>query len=661
MNFVNYFKHKFSNKILLLPYFRKKKIFLSNSYKSDALIKKFIKKTPDYDNIRLAFYENNIFPYSKDSEREDIIEFLKKNFQKEHKKYFKLAEDILRKNFIIFEKTKKFNSKINWHYGFFNNFVWPLKESHKIEIRPNNIDVDVKYVWELNRHSYFIYLAYAYYLSGEEKYAIEFKNQILDWIKYNPPNFGINWNSALEISIRLINWIYSLYFLKKSKVINNKQFFSKIFRVMFNHAYYLRYFYSRRAFNHTVGELFGLYLFSRIFNKLKPIQKWEQWAFKKFKLQIILQTREDGTNIEQSINYHRFVLEFFLLFLILNPDLNVNEKKKINKMYDYILGSIKPNNSYPLIGDSDDATILPLNYNNSNLFDSLINLGAIIFKREDLKYISRRLSPTTILLSGLKGKDVFNFLEIKEPNEKICLFKKAGFFIIRNNWSEKANYLFIDYGRYGPQYAAHTHSSFTNFVFSYKGMDIIVDSGTYTYNKNLKERDYFRSSRAHNIVVINQQNQALKLPWFGWKNKPKVLRELNFNKDVLKFSGFHDGYKGFLVKRTIMTNEAVNFVRITDIIYNKSNDSKTKLQEINLYFHFQKDLNVKIEKNSVIIENILVIKINSQKENNLFLKNCYISPKYGYKFKNNMLNVRIINPFQNANKIKITTEINPMN
>ena len=40
-----------------------------------------------------------------------------------------------------------------------------------------------------------ILLGEAYQLTGDEKYANEFKKQVLGWIESNPPKRGVNWAS----------------------------------------------------------------------------------------------------------------------------------------------------------------------------------------------------------------------------------------------------------------------------------------------------------------------------------------------------------------------------------------------------------------------------------------------------------------------------------
>jgi len=657
-NFINFYKPELLNNLLLFTYYNKKRTILRNSFHSDFLLDEFFKKSLNFEKMRNIFFNKQIFAYSNNLEREKIIEYLKEDCVIEIGNYIEYADKIIRKELSIFEKSYRFKNKLDWHYSFFNTFKWILEKSENINIHPNIREIDVKYVWELNRHQFLIYLGFAYYFSKNKVYAREFKQLILDWIKKNPPLYGINWHSGLEISIRLISWIFSLYFFKDSKEINNNDFFKKIFTSMFQHAYYLRYFYSRRKFNHTVGDIFGLYLFSKIFEEIKPIKKWEKKFYKKFKRQILLQIRPDGTHIEQSVNYHRFVLEFFILFVLINPnDINEEEKKNINKMYDYLLYIIKPNRNFPLIGDFDDGKVLLLTFYKNNPFIDLINLGSILFQRGDLKYASKNISPISILLLGTRGYEIYKKLKIQEPYKKFKYFENAGYIVIRNNWSDKANFLFIDFGKFGAQKAGHSHSSITNFIYCYRGKNIINDSGTYTYNKSWKERNLFRSSKAHNILVINQKNQAEIKSWFEWEKKPKLKRNIYIKDGGIELSCIHNGYKGFLVERKIITNDVLNELLIKDKIIPLNYLKTNELVSINLYLHFDNSIKLELINNRVLINDEMKLEISSKHNFITRFEKFFYSPLYGIKMECPMLNIYLNNDF-NANKIiEIETKI----
>jgi len=651
--------NKIFQKFVFFKYHNKKREVIRNSFVSDKLFKNIFRSLK-ITEIRRLFFNNRLFAFSNKNEKAKIIGYLNHYCNREIKDYLHYANRIINKEFDIFDITHRFKEKVDWHYSFFNDFSWLMQKSEVMDKRPKNMDIDVKYVWEFNRHQFLIYLGFAYYYTEDEIYAREFKSLVLDWINNNPPLYGINWHSGLEISIRLISWIFTLYFFENSKVINNNKFFKEIFKSMYQHAYYLKYFYTRCSLNHTIGDLFGIYLFSKVFKEFKPIKKWEKRFFKKFKKQIILQTRLDGTNVEQSVNYHRFVLEFFSLFYILNPNsLKREERDLIEKMYDYLLFLIKPDRSYPLIGDSDDGKVLLLTYHKKNSFVDLINLGTIMFQREDLKFISEELSPLSILLFGTKGYEVYNNLKSKKPKNKFRHFKNAGHIIIRDNWSKKGNYLFVDYGIFGDQAAGHSHSSITNIIFSYQGKNIINDSGTYSYNKSWKERNWYRGSKAHNIIVINNKNQAKIKSWFSWENKPKLNRSVSIN-DVIELTCNY-GYEGFLIERKIITNKFLNNLKVKDKIIPLSNLDNDKSCNINYYLHFDKKVELKHFNNNIIINNELKIEISSKERLEISFEKYYYSPNYGFKEECWMLNVHLIKKFNNKKAIEITSKISPIN
>ncbi len=646
-----------TRKILLFKYYNKKREIIRKSGISGEFFWRML-GSPKITDIRNLFFNNKIFAYSNKEEKENIIEYLKDNCSREINNCINYADKVIRKEFDIFEKTHLFEKKINWHYSFNNHFIWKLQKSEKMDIRPKYKQVDVKYTWEFNRHQFLTYLGFAYYYTKDERYAKEFKHLIIDWIKSNPPLRGINWYSGLEISIRLITWIFTLYFFDDSKEINNEEFFKKIFISLFQHAYYLKYFYTRSSFNHTVGDLFGIYFFSKIFKELKPIKKWENYFFKKFKKQIYLQTRLDGTNIEQSVNYHRFVLEFFSLFLILNPNaLDQAEREIIEKMYNYLLFSIKPNKSFPLIGDLDDGKVLLLTFHNKNPFNILLNLGSILFQRENLKNLSETIEIPSILLLGIEGYKTFNNLKSQEPRKKIKYFRNAGYAIMRNNWTSKANYIFVDNGNFGPKSAGHSHSSISNFVFSHKGKDIIIDSGTYTYNKSLNERNLFRSSKAHNVLTINSENQAKLGTYFAWGTKPKIKRSFKENNGLFELTCYHDGYKGFLVKRKIVTNIDLNNIIIEDYVFPTINISNRKPDEINIFIHFNNDVKIRLEENRVIINNELSLEVSSNQDFQMNIEKGLRSPHYGFKYEIEVLNIHITHNFENGEEVYVKSEL----
>ncbi len=62
-----------------------------------------------------------------------------------------------------------------------------------------------------------------------------------------------------------------------------------------------------------------------------------------------------------------------------------------------------------------------------------------------------------------------------------------------------------DIGRNG--FGGHGHNDQLSFVMSTQKGDYIIDPGTYSYTSDKKRRHFFRSSVAHNSIVLNKQEQ----------------------------------------------------------------------------------------------------------------------------------------------------------
>jgi len=660
--------HQILRRIIFSKFYKKKKIILKNSYNSEKFFGNFFKGKLDFQYICNDFFAKTFFSYPILSEKKKIISLLKELNDNEIRSYIDYADEIIDNKFKIFEKNHHFRNDIDWHFSFFGDYSFDINASEKLNyfgFSNNNELIDVKYVWEFNRHQFLHYLGIAYYITNNEKYSYKYRDLILDWIKKNPPLFGVNWASGLDISIRLNTWIFSLWFFKDSKLVNNRMFFEKIFKSMFQHAYYLRFFYTRYSFNHTVGDLFGVYLFSKVFNNLNPLIKWEKKFFEKFRKQIFFQTRSDGVNIEQSINYHRFVLEFFTLFVILDKKkMYQKELNRIEKMFDFLIYTIKPDMNFPVIGDSDDGSILPLNFYRKNKFNDLINLSSILFTRSDLKYISKDISVISLLFLGYEGYNKFINLLIKKPKYKYHFFKKSGYITFRDSWSKKANYLFLDYGKFGPLHASHSHSGITNLVLSINGKDLLIDSGTFTYNKSWEIRNLFRSSKSHNVLSINSKNQADIVNWWMWKNKPKLKRIVTKKENNYYFSCYHNGYKNFIIYRKVIVPVDFKELKIIDEIIKedlKANEIESSRNVFDIFFHFDNKNKIELRENRILINSNLIMKFKANRDFSLSLIDTYYSLNYGVKIPNKSLRIRINEEKWNDERIKIYTKLEYLN
>jgi hypothetical protein len=75
------------------------------------------------------------------------------------------------------------------------------------------------------------------------------------------------------------------------------------------------------------------------------------------------------------------------------------------------------------------------------------------------------------------------------------------------------------------------------------GRDILIDPGTSVYNGAPEWRNFFRSTRAHNTVVVDGHSQSQPGGSFSWKRKAKTRVLKNISLPEFEYvDGEHDGY-----------------------------------------------------------------------------------------------------------------------
>ena len=560
-------------------------------------------------------------------------------------KVLKEAEDICSHKFKIFDKTFQFGKEINWHIAE-NGNLWPVKKWYQIKL-DNNKFGDVKYTWELNRHQHLMILGRAYYYTKNEKFAVEFKNEVMQWIKSNPVEYGINWSSGLEIALRAISWTVSMDFFYKSPLID-KSFLNNFLQTLwsFGSHIYQNLFYTEHLMNnnHLIGEATALLFISLYFNRKSESEKWFKKAMEILKKESIRQFNKDGTSIENSSSYEVFSLYFLLLDMLVLEKNGISVPSEIysaiEKGTNFTQYLIKPDGELAKYGDCDEAKVLLLS-NNSQVAD-VLNLASVIFNRADFKYsISENIFPENVFfLLGNDGLKKWNNLKPLKTYGRARYFPNGQIGIVRDN----NNSLLVKLGNI----EGHSHADIGHFLLSLAKEEVIIDSGTYKYNYNANWRKYFRSSEAHNTLMIDGIEQAKPIRKFNWESVYKVLSTSFDVKDdkIVKFQTvckvpFRN--TKFSYARTFLYHFQRNMLIVIDEIKGKDKHS------IELNFHlspFVKIINISNnivalsfskDKRLIIVSRNVSDKISSPKVN---ITKGWFSPFYGVKTKAPVISVK---------------------
>lgn len=437
----------------------------------------------------------------------------RENYKDDNATNIKTADEVLNNYFLFrypwdMEKTNiphQFKKEIDW------------------KAIPNG---DEEWCFMLNRHRYWTDIGGAYFLTGKEKYAKGFVNQVTHWIDNNPLQDDLkkfSWR-RIEAGIRCENWIKSFELIKDSKHIT-PEFLAKFLNSLYQHGIYINSAFSdfSKTSNWGVLEFHGLFNLSQFLKEFKVAKKWEKDAIANLETCIKLQILEDGTQWEQSPMYHNEVFHCYLNVNLLAQRNNIELPEIIvQKTKDMAYANIKwqkPNFHQPVLGDSDDTDLR-----------GLITLAALIFKDPVLKSRAYKTVnyEANFLLNSQEIK-TYNNLEVKAPSFLSVYQKSSGDFYMRTSWEQDATYSSLHLKKLG---CGHGHDNILHFTIFANNRDYLIDGGRYSYVDN-KWRAYFKGNASHNTLgVDNLPNSVYQN---SWANKFEARAEGDFTKSTTLF------------------------------------------------------------------------------------------------------------------------------
>ena len=203
-----------------------------------------------------------------------------------------------------------------------------------------------------------------------------------------------------------------------------------------------------------------------------------------------------------------------------------------------------------LFGDCDDGHVLDLG-GSRDAVHHFLSVGAVLYNRSDFKtWAGEYVEPTRWLL-GRASRAQFDALESRPAAEALAshAFPDSGHYLLQCGQQGKDDSvsLTFDCAELGFQsIAAHGHADALHFTLRAFGQEVFVDPGTYDYFRFLEWRNYFRSTRAHNTVVVDDADQSVMLGSFMWGERAQarcITWEPRSNGGTVV--GEHDGYTRF--------------------------------------------------------------------------------------------------------------------
>jgi uncharacterized heparinase superfamily protein len=597
-----------------------------------------------------------------------------KNISEKFSKYLNDLEDIntsnfsYRKNnndcingiFYLLGKNYCFGDHINWHFN--SNDIkksYPNIYTGDVITADNKKFGDYRITWELNRHHHFIWYAQNYLMTKDETYIARLKYELNDWVSQNKVGYGINFKSPMEISIRIINWIVTmviLYRVGRSDIFFNKDVINNLLgQILYlNDNLFIKDRKLRN--NHSIVELAGLIIFKAItdWNRLSSL---DNDLYPKLFKELEEQFYEDGVNFEHSPTYSRFTIESLLVVLVLLKQKEFSDNQKrlydLTKIYVQVLRKfVTPENSVPLFSDSDNGRILFLGGTNKefNNFRGFFDFCGFYFNNEEL-FISENksdINEETKWWCFLSNIEVNSFQKTKKDN--LNYFSSSGYWIYNTEkiyFAFKSGYLGnrnLDF-----EYAPHVHNDLLSYILYINGKPFIVDSGTYTYDiSDDNFRNYFRSSAAHSIIIVDKNEQLSHVETFKAINLPKA--------NLVKLDDYT--CEGSIeLENKIILNRRVKIIKDNKLEFLDSASELSNGMKIETIFNLHPSVKLEIKDSDVYLTNSNVqakICFNKQDRYEIKTKNGWVSESYNEKKENQKL---ILSALSNGSEYRNNWEI----
>ncbi len=417
---------------------------------------------------------------------------------------------------------------------------------------------NIKYTWEKNRHQHTTVLALAWCLTGEEPYAQAALHTIEGWLKHNPAPKGINWTSPLEVGLRLISWAWVFHLLRGHRE-RPRVFVSGAFlESLYQHQCFLMDFESSGpiANHHLIGQAAARYIAALTWPVFPESADWQQQAKAVLEREIQLQVYESGINREMSFSSQVFTTEALLLPAILaerrGDDFSTGYLGQLGSQIKALAWLRDASGNVPNFGDGDEGMAVQLQARTEPRTDWLINLGRrfldVPVTQAPIQLALRgSLASTLILGPRAPGEPQPNSERIPESFG----FQDAGVYSMAFMRATPTEVLVL--ANAGPlgylPTVGHGHADALSFTLSVGGRAVIVDPGTFTYHHQPLWRTYFKSTRSHNTIELDAQDQSEQQGAFSWDTQANVaLERWEARSDGGTLRAAHDGYTRLLGK-----------------------------------------------------------------------------------------------------------------
>ncbi|MCA9263768.1 MAG: alginate lyase family protein [Planctomycetales bacterium] len=378
---------------------------------------------------------------------------------------------------------------------------------------PDFANGDIKLVWELSRFGWVFPLIRQYHRTHDESLPELFWALLEDWAEHNPPYDGANWKCGQETSLRIMSWSFAIYGFATAKATSPARIHQLVRMIGVSARRveaHLPYALSQQN-NHGVSEGMGLWTAGLLFPELRYADRWRQRGRQVLEQLADQLIYDDGGFSQHSWNYHRVMLHLYLWSVQLG---RVNQVVWPSQMLhrlaqagDLLVQMTDPTNGgVPCYGQNDGAMVLPLTSCDSRDYRP-VGQAVSVLTHGHKCYAAGPWDEALWWLFGDAGQPV------RAPERPTSLVSSpSGYVLLQSESSRVAT-------RCGALRHRPSHADQLHVDLWWRGENIAVDAGTYSYNAPSPWNNPFAETRYHNTVTVDgldQMNRVSRFLWLPW-------------------------------------------------------------------------------------------------------------------------------------------------
>lgn len=445
------------------------------------------------------------------------------------------ADDAARGRIAMFGRwPANFGHPIDWQLDPTSGRRWNVNESWSKAMRKRDVG-DIKLTWEVGRFPHLFVLGRAAAAEPHRRRALAevARKQIAAFIHDNPYGQGIHWASGQEIAIRLLAFLFARSAFGQFWPADFHELLAQhVLRAVFYIDEHIEYARFAVYNNHLIGEALALYLGSKVLDGAPELDAMGRKGRRLLTGAALRQFYPDGGYIQQSHNYHRVALHYLVVAIKVARCSGDTEPVEwttaVNRSIDFLYALQNPKDgALPNYGANDGAMILPLTSCDYSDFRPMLQCASILSRGNRLYQTGPWDEESRWL--GLDGP-------VAEAGREGRTFPFSGHHVLR---PEPDTFAVLRCGTLRDRFS---QIDMLHLDFWFRGVNLLVDGGSYLYNGPREWYEHFFRTASHNTVVVDGADQMVHYRQFKVLYPTEArLRRFDVERGVM--AGEHYGYR----------------------------------------------------------------------------------------------------------------------